>query len=706
MAVREHRRLGLAAAGLALVVLGPVACATPERPYDAGEVSVTRYPRGGGDDLLTASVGAGGLLSPPFPQPAPLPAVTNPQDPAQLRRLAIVVNYRALVDTTEAGGFGSLYGPTVNPPVEAGPEGQIYGTEYLTFARGRDPDQNVALMVQIPDFFGTAGRPPCIVTAPSSGSRGIYGAIGTAGEWGLKKGCAVAYTDKGTGIGAHDLGADTVNLLQGQRVPASEAGDRSNFTAELSERERQAYLAVNPHRWAWKHAHSRDNPERDWGEHVLQSIDFAFWALNRQLGNRGERAFDPGNTLVIGSSVSNGGAASLRAAEKAPHGLIDGVVVSEPNVNPRSDSRFGIRQPDGKVLHRHSRPLYDYATVIDLYQGCANLPFLGDATVPLIAGTVVPNDAAFAQRRCRSLVDAGLLAAADPAEAQARVNDHGILPDQNVLAPSYWSFYAVQAVAMTYANAYAGTGVEDNLCGFSFAPASLAAPTPAASLATAPILFGVANGIPPTAGMGVINNLSPGGAIYDPVSTSPTYGSADQNLEGAACLRSLWPDAPQATSGRKASSRDRARLQDGVRQILARGRLEGTPTIILHGRDDPLIAPNHTSRAYYGLNLVSEGPGAPTRYYEVTNAQHLDAFNPFPGYSTRYIPLHHYFGEAMDLMWDHLTRGLELPASQVVRTRPRAAGSPITTDNVPDIAAEPSDDDAITFAGGVLEIPN
>ena len=34
--------------------------------------------------------------------------------------------------------------------------------------------------------------------ATSSGSRGVYGAIST-GEWGLKKGCAVAYTDKGAG---------------------------------------------------------------------------------------------------------------------------------------------------------------------------------------------------------------------------------------------------------------------------------------------------------------------------------------------------------------------------------------------------------------------------------------------------------------------------------------------------------------------------
>ena len=52
--------------------------------------------------------------------------------------------------------------------------------------------------------------------ATSSGSRGVYGAIGTSGEWGLKKGCAVVYTDKGTGIGAHDLERNVAYLINGQ----------------------------------------------------------------------------------------------------------------------------------------------------------------------------------------------------------------------------------------------------------------------------------------------------------------------------------------------------------------------------------------------------------------------------------------------------------------------------------------------------------
>ena len=42
------------------------------------------------------------------------------------------------------------------------------------------------MLVQVPNTFNK--NDPCIVAAPSSGSRGIYGAIGTAGEWGLKKG--------------------------------------------------------------------------------------------------------------------------------------------------------------------------------------------------------------------------------------------------------------------------------------------------------------------------------------------------------------------------------------------------------------------------------------------------------------------------------------------------------------------------------------
>jgi hypothetical protein len=61
---------------------------------------------------------------------------------------------------------------------------------------GDDSNFTTRLMVQIPDSFDPTNS--CVVAAPSSGSRGVYGAIATAGEWGLKHGCAVAYTNKGT----------------------------------------------------------------------------------------------------------------------------------------------------------------------------------------------------------------------------------------------------------------------------------------------------------------------------------------------------------------------------------------------------------------------------------------------------------------------------------------------------------------------------
>jgi hydroxybutyrate-dimer hydrolase len=51
---------------------------------------------------------------------------------------------------------------------------------------------------------------------------------------GLKRGCAVAYTDKGTGSGVHDLATNTVNTQNGVRADATVASANSNFTAELT----------------------------------------------------------------------------------------------------------------------------------------------------------------------------------------------------------------------------------------------------------------------------------------------------------------------------------------------------------------------------------------------------------------------------------------------------------------------------------------
>src|SRR5436190_22573566 len=132
------------------------------------------------------------------------------------------------------------------------------------------------MMVQVPTNFGNPANPACIVTVASSGSRGVYGACGTAGERGLKHGCAVAYTDKGTGSGVHDLATNTVNLQDGTRTNAVTAGTRSNFTAALTSAELAVFNAADPTRLAIKHAHSQQNPEKDWGTDTLNAVRFAF----------------------------------------------------------------------------------------------------------------------------------------------------------------------------------------------------------------------------------------------------------------------------------------------------------------------------------------------------------------------------------------------------------------------------------------------
>jgi hydroxybutyrate-dimer hydrolase len=196
---------------------------------------------GTNDDLLTAGYGTSGLAG------ATTALVGNA---ANLRRYAIHTNYRALIDANKAsGGFGTLYGPNI--AIDGSPtlgEGKIPGLEAIAYSGDASGKRKVTLMVQVPDSFSTAA--PCIVTATSSGSRGIYGAIGTAGEWGLKHGCAVAYTDKGSGNGMHDLARDTVNLIDGTVSPASTAGKHAHFAADISKTQRDAFNLElpQPHR--------------------------------------------------------------------------------------------------------------------------------------------------------------------------------------------------------------------------------------------------------------------------------------------------------------------------------------------------------------------------------------------------------------------------------------------------------------------------
>ena len=300
------------------------------KPGYLGTVRQQSYD-GSSDDLLTAGLGKSGLAV----ATAPGFAIALQPTAAELRRLAIYTNYRAMLDMTAAGGYGTLYGPNVDAQgrVTAG-EGRIAGTEYIAFSDDGTGRKNVTLMVQVPDSFDP--RKACIITATASGSRGVYGAI-TTGEWGLKRGCAVAYSDKGTGAAPHDLMNDTVPLIDGTRSTAAAAGKQAAFNAGLTAGELAVFNTATPNRFAFKHAHSGQNPEKDWGRTTLQAVEFAYYVLNERYGDRnvlGERlrTIRPSNTIVIASSISNGGGAAIAAAEQDSQGLINGVAVSEPAV--------------------------------------------------------------------------------------------------------------------------------------------------------------------------------------------------------------------------------------------------------------------------------------------------------------------------------------------------------------------------------------
>ena len=645
-----------AAAFAAFIVAG---CASaPE--FAPQRIVHVRYD-GGADDLLTAGLGRSGLGS------ANPPPVVNPANPsaAELRRRTIHANYRALNDMTPGGGYGTFYGPNVDlAGKDTLGEGKVAGDEYLTMLDG------VTYMVQVPDRFNA--KEPCIVTATSSGSRGVYGAIGTAGEWGLKRGCAVAYTDKGTGTGLHDLASNTVNLMRGERAPAERAGADSTFTASLSVEDRARYVRDYPNRVSVKHAHSQRNPEKDWGRNTLTAIDFAFSVLNGLKDPRAGR-YTPENTLVIASSVSNGGYAALLAAEQDSRGLIDGVAVSEPNV-----SLSGVRST------------LDAQSLLNIYEPCASLAE-ANAKAPLNTVSQPLREA-----RCASLAKKGLLKSASvaeqAAESQRIINDYGILADSNAVLPSHYTVSVPQSISVTYANTYGRFGVEENLCGYSFAATAAsgdnaAQPVPATG---AELSFASSNGIPPTAGINLVNNLSPGGAREDRLSISPSTGARDMNLDGALCLRSVITGV-DPVSGRPLQGdllEKHRRVQRGLAETHMTANLRGKPAVIVNGRADALLPPNFTSRAYVGRNKAVE-PGSRLQYYEVTNAQHLDVLNGVAGFDSRYVPLNVYFIQALNLMWDHLKRGRALPPSQVVRTRPREQKDgktvPLAAANVPPI---------------------
>jgi hydroxybutyrate-dimer hydrolase len=601
---------GTVCAGIALAALA--ACAGGPSPKATTQAAMFTFERSSihrdGDDLLTAGLGLDGLRAMVPPAFADAAAPT----PAELRRRAIWANWRGIADLAPGGGYGELYGSTANVP----------GREFHAYARVPGASQPHRVMLQLPDAFDAGRR--CVVVAASSGSRGVYGAIAVAAAWGLPKGCAVASTDKGGGTEYFDLSTQSGVRPDGTRGSVAD-GDLA-FLPEP---------APGAGGVAFKHAHSQDNPEADWGLHVKQAAEFALHALDAALPEAAPFTF--ANTRVIAVGISNGGGAVLRAAELDGDWL-DAVVAGEPNV----------------LVDGHGgRSLYDYATEAALLMPCAQLHLDGLPQPPLL-----PQVAPFWAARCAALKDAGMIAGADTAaqaeSAYARMRAAGW--SDGVLRAGALStgFDLWRAVAATYASAYGRYRVGEHPCGFSFAPLNADFSARAATAAERAAWWGEGSGIPPSPTLGVIDSkLAP----------------PDFTLPGLQCLRALQ-------EGDDAAAR---RVQAGIAATRAGLPRDGLPVVVVHGVDDGLVPMAFSSVPYVA---AARAGGRDVRFWRVRNAQHFDGFLGLPDYAARYVPMLPYVYAALDRVSAHLDGEGELPADADVETSPRGAGQPLAAEHL------------------------
>lgn len=681
-----------AGTGMSLcTLLALAACGSNHAPEELNQMpsylgTITRADYDGKtNDLLTAGLGKTGLAG-------ATPAYANAEQPTplELRRNAIYANYRAVLDIAANSGYGTLYGPNVDASGNVGTgEGLVAGSEYIAYADDGTGRKNVTLMVQVPASFDPDRA--CIVTGTSSGSRGIYGAIGSSGEWGLKKGCAVAYADKGSGTGLYVFEDDSVNLQNGVRAGRVAAGKNALFAPDLNDADRLAWASAYPNRIAFKHAHSQQNPEKDWGKVTLQAVEMAYYVLNERYGVLARDGssrlvrLTPKNTITIASSISNGAGSALLAAEQDTKGLIHGVAASEPQIQPAASNAYSVRQ-GGVLVANPGRALFDYATYAALYQPC----------IAAVAGNA---------GRCTALVSKGLLNGADLAaqqvDAKQRLRAYGWLADSDPLQAAHAGTNIL--VAVTYAYAYGKFSVTDNVCGFTFAQTDGSGNPIAFTTAQKAASFAAQNGI-----LGnVVYENSVGGAKVYTAGVSPSTSLADQSLDGFLCLRGLATgrDAVSGATLQGTLATQSVRVRAGMAEVAASGKLQGKPAIIVHGRSDTLIPVNHASRAYLGLNAAVEGANSQLRYIEVSNANHFDSFSS--ALPTLIVPLHVYLNRALDAMYAHLNAKQALPPSQVVRTVTRADASTLITNvNVPAIAATPAPGNVISVTGTQVDIPN
>src|SRR5690606_25141357 len=386
---------------------------------------------------------------------------------------------------------------------------------------------------------------------------------------------------------------------------------------------------------AVKHAHSKDNPEADWGRHVKQAAQFALHALDEAVPDAAPFTFH--NTRVIAVGISNGGGAVLRAAE-LDGGWLDAVVAGEPN-----------------VFVEGGRPLYDFATEAALLQPCALLHLAPESMAqPPMRAQVEPLWAL----RCASLKAAGLVSGDSVAEQAKSAYDtmhaNGGTGEARRAGAASSGFDLWRSVAVTSASAYGRYGVGEHPCGYGSSAQDPDFSARAATAGERAAWWPDAAGIPPGNGVGIID-----------VKAAPP----DLTLPGLQCLRALW-DGEGA---------DADRVRRGIAGTRASLPREGLPVIVVHGLDDGLVPPAFSSAPYVA---AAQAAGRDVRYWQVRNAEHFDAFLGFPDYAARYVPLLPYVYSALDRVDAYLDGNAPLPADALVATTPRGAGKALEAANL------------------------
>lgn len=602
------------------------------------------------DDLLTAGLGFSGLRSPDLPENA------TP------RMAAIHKDIRDLVNVSSDDHF-------LSNAFE-----KVEGWEHVCLLQLEGWAHAFTVKLLIPKAFDTDR--PTLIVAPSSGSRGVTGAIGDVGAWALSSGCAIALCDKGTG-GVQILNPDT--CFAPNFEPVADQDSPTNFRLPKSSALKR-FSKSNSDVIALKHAHSEDNIEASWPDSVIAAAEYSIARITGR-NNRSISIQGCDELAVIAAGVSNGGGAVLKAMEKDDRGCLDGVVALEPNVTPCSRDPFQVIVGD-RLLQQPGRSLLDYSTAMNLLVPAAllapdlrNSPF---AAVNLSNETRLEN---WSRELGRRHVLSGRTSCERAEDALSKIHKVGFLSQSDHLLHAMSFMQVWPSVSHTFVCANGRYPVHSDPIGASV------------HLAKTDELGQQLECLGPEAPetirfySALSGGLSPGGGAVT------IYRNRDihPSLEDAIELRRL------ATTGGFSGRRVRA----GAKETFANAHGKEKPTIIIHGRCDSLISVDHSSRAYVASLFASGTNNKHLRYYEHESGQHFEALLAMPELSSRYTSLLPAFFEALTVARQHLFSGSTLPPSQVLRT---LRGEAKSSSDVPVLTDNPGENE-ITNRANQLRIP-